>query len=103
METTAADLTKTLPHRLTSPYSKCFNRVPIVSVHEKADENGGLSLVGETLIVGGWVKTGREADAGKILFLEVNDGSTPQSLQVVVSSEIFLLLKRLLGFRRWQI
>ena len=89
METTAADLTKTLPHRLTSPYSKCFNRVPIVSVHEKADENGGLSLVGETLVVGGWVKTGREADAGKILFLEVNDGSTPQSLQVVVSSEIF--------------
>ena len=38
--------------------------------------------------MGGW-KTGREADAGKILFLEVNDGSTPQSLQVVVSSEIF--------------
>jgi asparaginyl-tRNA synthetase len=58
-------------------------------VHEKADGEGGVSLVGETLTIGGWVKTGREADAGKILFLEVNDGSTPQSLQVVVSSEIF--------------
>ena len=89
MDTTAADLTKTLPHRLSSPYSRCFNRVPIIDVHEKADGEGGVSLVGETLTIGGWVKTGREADAGKILFLEVNDGSTPQSLQVVVSSEIF--------------
>ena len=62
--------------------------MPIQTIHEKADETGGTSLIGETLAVGGWVKTGREADAGKILFLEVNDGSTPQSLQVVVSSEV---------------
>lgn len=32
--------------------------------------------------VGGWVKTGREAGAGAFTFLEVNDGSSPESMQV---------------------
>lgn len=38
--------------------------------------------VGQTLRVGGWVKTGREAGAGAWAFLEVNDGSCFDSLQV---------------------
>jgi asparaginyl-tRNA synthetase len=38
--------------------------------------------VGQTLRVGGWVKTGREAGAGAFAFLEVNDGSCFDSLQV---------------------
>lgn len=37
---------------------------------------------GKTLRVGGWVKTGREAGAGAFAFLEVNDGSCFESLQV---------------------
>ncbi len=38
--------------------------------------------VGKSLKVGGWVKTGREAGAGAFAFLEVNDGSCFESLQV---------------------
>jgi hypothetical protein len=37
---------------------------------------------GKSLKVGGWVKTGREAGAGAFAFLEVNDGSCFESLQV---------------------
>ena len=36
---------------------------------------------GRTLTVGGWVKTGREAGGGKWIFLEINDGTSFQSLQ----------------------
>lgn len=38
--------------------------------------------INRTIRVGGWVKTGREAGAGAFAFLEVNDGSTFESLQV---------------------
>ena len=38
--------------------------------------------MGQTLRIGGWVKTGREAGAGAWAFLEVNDGSCFDSLQV---------------------
>ena len=38
--------------------------------------------VGKTIRVGGWVKTGREAGAGAFAFLEVNDGSCFQNIQV---------------------
>ena len=38
--------------------------------------------IGKTLRVGGWVKTGREAGAGAFAFLEVNDGSCMQNIQV---------------------
>lgn len=38
--------------------------------------------VGKTIRVGGWVKTGREAGAGAFAFLEVNDGSSFQNIQV---------------------
>jgi asparaginyl-tRNA synthetase len=40
------------------------------------------SQVGQTLTVGGWVKTGRLAEKNTLLFLELNDGSTPKNLQV---------------------
>lgn len=38
--------------------------------------------IGRTLRVGGWVKTGREAGAGAFAFLEINDGSCFESIQV---------------------
>jgi aspartyl/asparaginyl-tRNA synthetase len=41
-----------------------------------------IRQMGRTLRVGGWVKTGREAGAGAFAFLEVNDGSCFDSLQV---------------------
>ncbi len=41
--------------------------------------------IGRTMRVGGWVKTGREAGAGAFTFLDVNDGSCFESLQVSIS------------------
>lgn len=38
--------------------------------------------VGTRLRVGGWVKTGRDAGAGAWCFLEVNDGSCFDNIQV---------------------
>jgi len=42
--------------------------------------------IGRTIRIGGWVKTGREAGAGAFAFLEVNDGSAFESLQVNLPS-----------------
>ena len=36
---------------------------------------------GQTISIGGWVKTGREAGAGRFVFLDVNDGTSAQGLQ----------------------
>jgi asparaginyl-tRNA synthetase len=49
----------------------------------------GVSLVGQTVTVGGWVKTGRSADKGAFAFLEVNDGSGPNNIQVIVPSSLY--------------
>ena len=40
--------------------------------------------VGQTLRVGGWVKTGRTANKDEFAFLELNDGSTGTNLQVAL-------------------
>ena len=40
-----------------------------------------MRQIGHTLVVGGWVKTGRMAEKNTLLFLELNDGSSPQNLQ----------------------
>jgi len=49
-------------------------------------EDKGKSLAGQTISVCGWVKTAREADKGKIMFVQLNDGSTPLDIQVVIDS-----------------
>ncbi len=38
--------------------------------------------VDQTIRVGGWVKTGREAGAGAFAFVQLNDGTSFESLQV---------------------
>lgn len=48
----------------------------------------GESAVGEIVKVGGWVKKGRKGDAGKLAFLDVNDGSCPDNIQLVVNSSL---------------
>ncbi len=63
-----------------APYSASFGRSLVRSV--LGGEDGGMALVGRTLRVGGWVKTGREAGAGAFAFLEVNDGTCMANLQV---------------------
>eukprot|EP00850_Spirogloea_muscicola_P021430 SM000249S08241 [mRNA] locus=s249:154446:158274:+ [translate_table: standard] len=49
---------------------------------------GGVALAGRTLVVGGWVKTGREQGKGAFAFLELNDGSCPANLQVIVEAAV---------------
>lgn len=48
-------------------------------------------MVGRKVVVGGWVKTGREQGKGTFAFLELNDGSCFANLQVIVDAEIFPL------------
>ena len=58
-------------------------RTSIKAILEASDE--GLSLVGKSLCVAGWVKTGRQQGSGAYepwAFLELNDGSTLSNLQV---------------------
>lgn len=68
------------------PYSASYGRVTVKRILGVPD--GGRSLVGRTLRIGGWVKTGREAGAGAWAFLEVNDGTCFESLQVMVTKEV---------------
>ncbi|KAK1277832.1 Asparagine--tRNA ligase, cytoplasmic 1 [Acorus gramineus] len=53
-----------------------------------ARPDGGLGLVGSKVTVGGMVKTGREQGKGSFAFLELNDGSYLDSLQVIVDSSV---------------
>ena len=82
----AADGAGALAAKIVNPYSKLYNRVSVAAVH--ACPGDGASLIGSTIVVGGWVKTGRVADKGALVFLELNDGSGPKNLQVVVKSEV---------------
>ncbi|KAG1674615.1 hypothetical protein FOA52_001864 [Chlamydomonas sp. UWO 241] len=71
---------------LVYPYCKSFGKTMTSAVIGRPD--GGKTLIGRTMRVGGWVKTGREAGAGAFCFLEVNDGSSPESIQVMVTKEV---------------
>lgn len=62
------------------------DRVPIRSIISRPD--GGSGLAGQKARVGGWVKTGRKADKDAFAFLELNDGSCPGNLQVIVEASL---------------
>ncbi|CAK9152760.1 unnamed protein product [Ilex paraguariensis] len=66
-------------------------RVLIRSILLRPD--GGAGLAGRTVRIGGWVKTGREQGNGTFAFLELNDGSCPQNLQVIVEASVHPLRK----------
>lgn len=51
-------------------------------------EDGGLSLVNQTVTVCGWARTKREQARGKLVFIELTDGSSPHTLQIVVDKGI---------------
>ncbi|XP_071705548.1 asparagine--tRNA ligase, cytoplasmic 1-like [Rutidosis leptorrhynchoides] len=61
-------------------------RVLIRSILTRPD--GGAGLAGKTLKVGGWVKKGREQGKGSFAFLELNDGSCPANLQLIIYSDV---------------
>jgi asparaginyl-tRNA synthetase len=48
----------------------------------------GAARAGERVVVGGWVKTGREQGKGTFAFLELNDGSCASNLQVLVDAAV---------------
>ena len=73
----AADGAGVLAAKIVNPYSKLYNRVGVAAIH--ACPGDGASLIGSTVVVGGWVKTGRVADKGALVFLEVNDGTDPRT------------------------
>ncbi|MCL7022178.1 hypothetical protein MKW94_015942, partial [Papaver nudicaule] len=70
-------------------WSQFSKRVPIKNIISRPD--GGASLSGQRIKVGGWVKTGREQGKGAFAFLELNDGSCPGNLQVMVDSSVYTL------------
>ncbi|KAL6993727.1 asparagine--tRNA ligase [Sarracenia purpurea var. burkii] len=53
--------------------------------------DGGANLAGQKVRVGEWVKTGREQGKGSFAFLELNDGSCPANIQVIVDAAVSLL------------
>ncbi|XP_075509716.1 asparagine--tRNA ligase, cytoplasmic 1-like [Primulina tabacum] len=64
-------------------------RVLIRSILNRPDM--GAALAGQRVRIGGWVKTGREQGKGAFAFLEVNDGSCPGNLQVIVEADVYKL------------
>ncbi|XP_022754922.1 asparagine--tRNA ligase, cytoplasmic 1-like [Durio zibethinus] len=67
------------------------DRVLIRSIVGRSD--GGAGLAGQRVRAGGWVKTGREQGKGTFAFLELNDGSCPANLQVIVDAGVAVLSK----------
>nr|KJB65090.1 hypothetical protein B456_010G080400 [Gossypium raimondii] len=67
------------------------DRVLIRSIVGRPD--GGAGLAGQRVRAGGWVKTGREQGKGTFAFLELNDGSCPANLQVIVDAGLAVLSK----------
>nr|DAD22657.1 TPA_asm: hypothetical protein HUJ06_024120 [Nelumbo nucifera] len=66
--------------------AKFSRRVLIRTIVCRPD--GGVGLAGQKVAVGGWVKTGREQGKGSFAFLDLNDGSCPANLQVIVDASI---------------
>ncbi|XP_062210812.1 asparagine--tRNA ligase, cytoplasmic 1-like [Phragmites australis] len=53
----------------------------------------GAARVGERVVVGGWVRTGREQGRGTFAFLELSDGSCAATLQVIVDAAVHPLAR----------
>uniref|UniRef100_A0A7S0US18 asparagine--tRNA ligase n=1 Tax=Polytomella parva TaxID=51329 RepID=A0A7S0US18_9CHLO len=68
------------------PYSRTYERVTVNTILH--GPSSGVDFVGKVLKVGGWVKAGREAGAGAFAFLDVNDGTCIDNLQVMVPKEV---------------
>ncbi|AED96795.1 SYNC1 protein [Arabidopsis thaliana] len=63
------------------------NRVLIRTILDRPD--GGAGLAGQTVRIGGWVKSGRDQGKRTFSFLAVNDGSCPANLQVMVDPSLY--------------
>ncbi|XP_021762282.1 asparagine--tRNA ligase, cytoplasmic 1-like [Chenopodium quinoa] len=73
------------------PLARFSKRVPIANILSRPD--GGASLAGQTVIVGGWVRTGRMQGHNTFAFLEITDGSCSANLQVMVDASVYDLTR----------
>lgn len=62
------------------PYSASYSKTAIATILTAG--GGGASLAGHSVVVGGWVKSGREQGGGTFAFVQLNDGSIFTDLQV---------------------
>ena len=53
----------------------------------------GTARAGDRVVVGGWVRTGREQGKGSFAFLELSDGSCAATLQVIVDAAVHPLAR----------
>eukprot|EP00252_Welwitschia_mirabilis_P025314 TRINITY_DN784_c0_g1_i1.p3 TRINITY_DN784_c0_g1~~TRINITY_DN784_c0_g1_i1.p3 ORF type:complete len:151 (-),score=17.41 TRINITY_DN784_c0_g1_i1:1829-2281(-) len=60
-------------------WAKYSKRVVIKKILGRAD--GGVGLYGECVVVGGWVKSGREQSKSSVAFLEVSDSTCTPNVQ----------------------
>lgn len=47
----------------------------------------GQTIAGENIILKGWIRTCRSAEKGKVFFIELTDGSTVKSVQLVLNQD----------------
>ena len=87
----AVSLTSDEASSSTVQKARFSDRVRIQSILGRPD--GGAGLAGQKVRISGWVKTGREQGKGAFAFLEVNDGSCPANLQVMVDASVSDLSK----------
>ncbi|KAL0750533.1 hypothetical protein Bca101_032536 [Brassica carinata] len=69
--------------------------VPVKSILCRPD--GGAGLAGQKVLIFGWVRTARLQGKGSFAFLEVNDGSCPAYLQVIVDASLSDDLSKLIA------
>jgi asparaginyl-tRNA synthetase len=68
-----------------APRNKFVGRVAIKSILGRSDQGEGL--IGSLVIVAGWVRTIRLQGGGKFAFVNLNDGTFFEGLQIVVDSD----------------
>ncbi|CAL4895698.1 unnamed protein product [Urochloa decumbens] len=66
---------------------------PICRAHIRDILAAGGALAGQRVVVGGWVRTGREQGHGTFAFLQVTDGSCLATLQVIVQAAVHPLAR----------
>eukprot|EP01018_Ginkgo_biloba_P006304 Gb_13622 [translate_table: standard] len=76
-------------------WDKYSKRVLVKKIVGRPD--GGVGLVGERFVVGGWVKSGREQGKSSFAFLEVNNGFCPANLQVRIPLCLRALMRLVVG------
>eukprot|EP00287_Rhodomonas_sp_CCMP768_P003199 CAMPEP_0196720768 /NCGR_PEP_ID=MMETSP1091-20130531/3483_1 /TAXON_ID=302021 /ORGANISM="Rhodomonas sp., Strain CCMP768" /LENGTH=606 /DNA_ID=CAMNT_0042062087 /DNA_START=36 /DNA_END=1856 /DNA_ORIENTATION=- len=81
-----AEISEKKAGALVNPYSKSLYKR--VAIKDLFGDDDGKRLIGQTLVAGGWVKTGRVQGNGAFVFLETNDGSGPRNLQIVMPKEV---------------